>query len=551
MAGQADYPYDVFISYSQADRAWAQTWLRPRLEGAGLRVVDDQDFVIGSPRLEEMERAVKTSRRTIVVLTPAWLDSEWNAFEGLLVRSLDPAARRRKLLPLLLQPCDPPEMIAALVKADLTVERHWERQVRRLVRDIEDVIPVPPPWRGEGVGDLAGWLRWLRRYRRALGRGLAALFLLWLVVSMALQIPPFAPRPVWTSLGLEAPQATQLARAGQTLLVGGNNIEHGCDQVRRGLWRSPDLGEHWTAVHAPLEFQDPDRGCLLADIVGFAASASRPGRIYAATSDVGLLRSDDAGQTWQRPDPSGLPAPHLVAVAVAPSDADRVFVAAQGGGLFRSDDGGEQWQRLDRQEDQVACREGQPLAGILAVGALLVTPDLVIVGTGDPFELTDAHVPDGLYLSDDGGRCWRQVDRGRGRDEYRALAYAPTPDAGYALILIRDWGKEPGENPVGVWRVDLTAATPERQVLWAQRSAITGLVVEGSNWYSATPLGQIRQGSLDVPARTQELPRLVPCLVLVCDVALAAGPDAGPPLLLAGGRVFRLQQGPWWRRWWP
>ncbi len=552
MTTQSESQYDVFISYSRADREWVVEQLLPRLEQAGLRVtVDYRDFVVGMPRIENIELAVESSRRTVVVLTPDWLDSEWNSFEALLVRTADPAARQRKLLPVLLKSVELPDLIDSLEKADLTVERHWEKQIGRLIRDIEDVIPVPPPWQEGGIHDFTQWKRWLRRYRRELRRGAVAVFALWLLSSLILQLTPFQPREAWASLGIKAPEATQLARTGNVLLIGGNNVEHGCDKVQQGLWRSPDMGEHWEVVHAPLDFKDPDRGCLLADITGFAVSPAIPDRVYAATSDVGLLRSDDAGRTWQRTGDTDLPSTRLVAVTVDPSYADRVFIALQDGGLFRSDDGGEQWQRLDRQESEVACEQGEPLTGTLAVGTLLATPGHLIVGTGDPFYFTDVHVPSGLYTSTNGGRCWQQVDDGRGRDEYRALAFAPTPAADHALLVVRDWGREPDENPVAVWRLDLTLAAPKRQLLWAQRSAIASIGVQGESWYIATPLGKVLQGTLDVPARTQELPRLAPCFALVCDVALVSDRDRGPPLLLAGGRVFRLQRGPWWRRVWP
>ena len=116
-----DTSYDVFISYSHADATWVWEWLRPRLEAAGLRVcLDRRDFDVGVPSLENMERAVDHSRHTLLVLTPAWVDSEWTAFEELLTQTADPAARRRRLLPLLLQPCQPPRRIAMLTYADFT-----------------------------------------------------------------------------------------------------------------------------------------------------------------------------------------------------------------------------------------------------------------------------------------------------------------------------------------------------------------------------------------------------------------------------------------------
>ena len=128
-----EYTYDVFVSHSQADLAWVREELLPRLEGAGLRVLlADRDFEIGVPRLVNVERAVEHSRHTLIVLTPDWVADEWNAFEGLLVSTADPAARRRKLIPVLLRLAELPPRLAALTYVDLTAgDRTW--QWKRLI----------------------------------------------------------------------------------------------------------------------------------------------------------------------------------------------------------------------------------------------------------------------------------------------------------------------------------------------------------------------------------------------------------------------------------
>ena len=41
MAETQEYRYDVFISYSHADKAWVHGELLPRLEEAGLKVCID------------------------------------------------------------------------------------------------------------------------------------------------------------------------------------------------------------------------------------------------------------------------------------------------------------------------------------------------------------------------------------------------------------------------------------------------------------------------------------------------------------------------------
>lgn len=95
------YRYDVFISYSHADRTWVQTWLLPQVEAVGLRAcIDDRDFAIGAPSIVNMEDAVIQSRHTLIVLTPAWVTSQWTAFEALLTQTTDPAVTYRAILAL-------------------------------------------------------------------------------------------------------------------------------------------------------------------------------------------------------------------------------------------------------------------------------------------------------------------------------------------------------------------------------------------------------------------------------------------------------------------
>jgi hypothetical protein len=105
--------YDLFISYADADQGWVERELLPQLEDKGLNVcLPRRDFPIGKTTLTNIEQAVDNSRHTLVVITPAWLASSWNEFEVLLAGAADPAARQRRLIPLLLRPCPLPPRIA-------------------------------------------------------------------------------------------------------------------------------------------------------------------------------------------------------------------------------------------------------------------------------------------------------------------------------------------------------------------------------------------------------------------------------------------------------
>jgi len=138
--------YDVFISYSHRDSEWVRNWLLPRLEGAGLRVcIDFRDFEIGVPSLVNMEQAaMEQSRKTLLVLSPHWVKSEWTNFEALLVQTDDPIGLRRRILPLMLERCEPPRRIAMLTYADFTSPERWESQLQRIIASFGERVGQPP-----------------------------------------------------------------------------------------------------------------------------------------------------------------------------------------------------------------------------------------------------------------------------------------------------------------------------------------------------------------------------------------------------------------------
>ena len=154
MTEPAEYRYDVFISYSHRDKNWVQGWLLSRLERAGLRVcIDFRDFEPGLPSLVNMENAVERSRKTLIVLTPAWVESEWAIFENLLIQTDDPAGRRARMIPLWLKPCKPPKRIAILTYVDFTQPVEAEFQLQRLVAAIrgEPMSEVSRPVRDRRI----------------------------------------------------------------------------------------------------------------------------------------------------------------------------------------------------------------------------------------------------------------------------------------------------------------------------------------------------------------------------------------------------------------
>ena len=129
LAGKhATKDYDVFVSYSQRDKEWVRNWLLPKLEARGiLPYVDFRDFEVGQPILTNIEHAVEMCPKTLLVLTPNWVTSEWAGFEGLLLQTRDPTNLKRRLVPLMLENCDVPENLAIFTYSDFRQPIYWDR----------------------------------------------------------------------------------------------------------------------------------------------------------------------------------------------------------------------------------------------------------------------------------------------------------------------------------------------------------------------------------------------------------------------------------------
>jgi hypothetical protein len=104
-----DQAYDAFLSYCQSDpddRAWVTGTLVPYLEGAGLKLcLEDRDFQFGRPKLDEIDRAVTTSRYTLTVFTPAYLASAWADYQSVLAAYLAAESGEPRFVPLVRRPC--------------------------------------------------------------------------------------------------------------------------------------------------------------------------------------------------------------------------------------------------------------------------------------------------------------------------------------------------------------------------------------------------------------------------------------------------------------
>jgi hypothetical protein len=110
---------DFFVSYTSADRAWAE-WIAWQLEAEGYKVVVQAwDFRPGSDFVQQMHQMVEESQRTIAVLSPAYLTSAYGGVEWRAVFAKDPTGERGLLLPVRVEEVDPPGLLKTRIYVDL------------------------------------------------------------------------------------------------------------------------------------------------------------------------------------------------------------------------------------------------------------------------------------------------------------------------------------------------------------------------------------------------------------------------------------------------
>ncbi|MBB5871969.1 tetratricopeptide (TPR) repeat protein [Allocatelliglobosispora scoriae] len=111
--------WDFFVSYTQADRGWAE-WIAWELENAGYRVlIQAWDIVPGSSWVNRMDQGVSQAERTVAVLSTAYTTSVYGKAEWQAAWAADPLGERSKLLVVRVEDCPRPGLLNQIVSVDV------------------------------------------------------------------------------------------------------------------------------------------------------------------------------------------------------------------------------------------------------------------------------------------------------------------------------------------------------------------------------------------------------------------------------------------------
>ena len=104
--------------------------------------IDDRDFTPDVPILDNIVDAIHSSNKVILVLTDHFVSSQWCQYEAdqAIIRSLglndveDQDRNSSCIIPVLLEDCKKPIKLKHLTHLDMTIEKDFVFEMRRLKR---------------------------------------------------------------------------------------------------------------------------------------------------------------------------------------------------------------------------------------------------------------------------------------------------------------------------------------------------------------------------------------------------------------------------------
>jgi hypothetical protein len=133
--------YEIFLSHSAEDAEWATELYRRlrrfRVSGRPLKVFFAEAAIRpGESIPRALSEALDASQHLLMVMSPAWVESEWCRLENEVSAWRDPSAERRVLVPALLRTCKVPVFLRRLQYIDFRESSAHEAGLRQIVQTV-------------------------------------------------------------------------------------------------------------------------------------------------------------------------------------------------------------------------------------------------------------------------------------------------------------------------------------------------------------------------------------------------------------------------------
>ncbi len=162
----------------------------------------------------------------------------------------------------------------------------------------------------------------------------------------------------------------------------------------------------------------------------------------------------------------GPPGNRVTSVVGVPGDANIYYAGAASGGVWKSFDGGVRWYPIFDHED------AQSIGSIALAPS---NPNIVWVGTGEPFIRSNVSLGDGIYKSVDGGKTWKHMGLEKTGRIGRILIDPVNPDIVYAAALGTCYGPQ---QERGVYRTTDGGVTWKRVLFVDENTGVYDITMD-------------------------------------------------------------------------
>jgi photosystem II stability/assembly factor-like uncharacterized protein len=227
-----------------------------------------------------------------------------------------------------------------------------------------------------------------------------------------------------------------------------------------GLWKTTDGGQTWRPVS--------DTAFKTSSVGAVAVAPSNPDVVYVGMGETelrgniiqgdGVYKSSDGGKTWAH---VGLEKTMAIArIRVHPTNPDIVYAAALGNpygpnperGVFRSRDGAKTWERVLFHDEKT---------GAVDLSLDEKNPNVLYAGLWEvfrtPHSLSSGGPGSGLYKSTDGGTSWTDLSKSTGLPKpvwgkVGVSVSAADPNRIYAIVEAKDGGVFLSDDGGAQWK---------------------------------------------------------------------------------------------------
>lgn len=175
-----------------------------------------------------------------------------------------------------------------------------------------------------------------------------------------------------------------------------------------------------------------------------------------------LEASHLAGLRW-RPIGPALTSGRIPDVAAVEGDPDIVYAASATGGLWKTTNGGTTWEAVFE-------NGATPSLGDVAVASS--NPNLVWLGTGEPWNARSSSFGNGVYKSEDGGKSWQHMGLDETRHVGRILIHPQKPEVVYVAALGALWGSN---EERGVYKTEDGGKSWSKVLYVSPRTGVTDI----------------------------------------------------------------------------